>query len=207
MLSTVVKISNVTNLSDARYCAGMGVDMLGFSLDANDPNYVTPEKFKDIRSWIAGVQLVGETQTEDLDEISELLKKYPLDAIQVSVPAMIPFLVSELKIPILLRVDIDLTEPEGLSVLLSDWGSAVTYLLLESSRNTPVSTSWEQALKQLPSHTPVLLGFGLENIDQIQHFIGSLPIAGISLQGSEELRPGYKDYGMLMDILEALETD
>jgi len=34
-----------------------------------------------------------------------------------------------------------------------------------------------------------------------------LPIAGIALKGSEELRPGYTDYGELMDILESLETE
>jgi phosphoribosylanthranilate isomerase len=29
-LKTFVKVGCITNLSDARYCAGMGVDMLGF---------------------------------------------------------------------------------------------------------------------------------------------------------------------------------
>ena len=30
-LKTFVKVGNITNLSDARYCAGMGVDMLRIS--------------------------------------------------------------------------------------------------------------------------------------------------------------------------------
>ena len=59
MLKTVVKISNVTNLSDARYCAGMGVEMLGFSIDEAAETYVDLKKFNDIRSWIAGVQIVA----------------------------------------------------------------------------------------------------------------------------------------------------
>ncbi len=32
-LNTFVYIRDVDNLSDARYCAGMGVDMIGFRLD------------------------------------------------------------------------------------------------------------------------------------------------------------------------------
>ena len=76
-LKTLVKISNVTNLSDARYCAGMGVDMLGFSMDADSPDYIEPKKFAEIRGWVAGVQIVGETQSTDPDVIEQLLEVVP----------------------------------------------------------------------------------------------------------------------------------
>lgn len=207
MLSTVVKISNVTNLSDARYCAGMGVEMLGFTIDPEDPQYITPEKFMEIRSWIAGVQLVGETRSEDAYEILERLGQYPLDALEVSVPAMLPFLISELKIPVLLRVDLDKTAPADLPSLAVNYGSSFSYLLLDSSLNSSMSAEWEEAIRQVPAHTNLLLGFGLDDSETIRRYLSALPVAGISLRGSEELRPGYKDYGMLMDILESLETD
>lgn len=207
MLSTIVKISNVTNLSDARYCAGMGVEMLGFALDSNHSQYVTPEKFRDIRGWIAGVQLVGETDSQDPETIHQLLEQYPLDALQISVPEMVPFLSNQLQIPLMLKVDASGTSPEQLQGLLKTYGSSVSYLLLESSEETSVSAEWQETLKQLPSGANVLLGFGLETIEQIQEFVDTLPISGISLRGSEEIRPGYKDYGMLMDILEALEVE
>ncbi len=207
MLSTIVKISNVTNLSDARYCAGMGVEMLGFTLDSENPQYITPEKFGEIRSWIAGVQLVGETRSEDVQEILRLLEQYPLDALEIGVPAMVPFLISELSIPVLLRINIDEINPEDLRPLVRDYNSSVSYTLLESPQNMPLSTKWEEVIGQLPESANILLGFGLDDIEQIHYYLDTLPIEGISLRGSEELRPGYKDYGMLMDILEALETD
>ena len=207
MLSTIVKISNVTNLSDARYCAGMGVEMLGFTLDAENPQYIPPEKFSEIRSWIAGVQLVGETRSEDVDEILTLLDQYPLDALEIGVPAMVPFLVSELSIPILLRINTDDINPEELLPIVRDFNSSVAYTLLESRQNLPLSASWEDLIRQLPESAHILLGFGLDGIDQIHRCLDTLPIIGISLQGSDELRPGYKDYGMMMDILETLETD
>ena len=45
MLKTLIKVSNINNLSDARYCAGMGVEMLGFSMDE-----LSIEKFKEKKS-------------------------------------------------------------------------------------------------------------------------------------------------------------
>ena len=44
MLKTIVKVSEVNNLSDARYCAGMGVEYIGFSMDN-----VPFEKYKEMR--------------------------------------------------------------------------------------------------------------------------------------------------------------
>lgn len=207
MLSTIVKISNVTNLSDARYCAGMGVEMLGFTLDPENPQYITPDKFREIRSWIAGVQLVGETRSEDVHEILSLMEQYPLDALEIGVPAMIPFLISELSIPVLLRINIDEMSPDSLSSVIKDYSSSVSYILLESLQNAPLSAKWAETIGQMPLTANILLGFGLDDMDQIHHYLDTLPVTGISLRGSEELRPGYKDYGMLMDILEALETD
>ena len=54
MLKTKVKVSSIENLSDARYCAGMGVEWLGF------PLAMPVEKLEEIRNWLAGVQIVGE---------------------------------------------------------------------------------------------------------------------------------------------------
>ena len=46
-LKTFVKISGVNNLSDARYCAGMGVNQLGFNIEDKHPNYTDPQSFKE----------------------------------------------------------------------------------------------------------------------------------------------------------------
>ena len=47
-LSTIVKVGSIRNLSDARYCAGMMVDVLGFSINPNDKNYIKEEETQDI---------------------------------------------------------------------------------------------------------------------------------------------------------------
>ena len=59
-LKTFVKVGCITNLSDARYCAGMGVDMLGFRAVESQENYIKPSQFQEIRGWIAGPLVVAE---------------------------------------------------------------------------------------------------------------------------------------------------
>ena len=71
-LTTIVKVGNITNLSDARYCAGMGVDMLGFCFEKKSEQYIDPESYKEIIGWISGPQLVGEFDTNDETKILEL---------------------------------------------------------------------------------------------------------------------------------------
>ena len=51
-LKTFVKVSGINNLSDARYCSGMEVNQLGFSIEPSSPNYTDPEKFKEIKGWL-----------------------------------------------------------------------------------------------------------------------------------------------------------
>ena len=66
MLKTKVILSNVTNLSDARYASGMGVDYIGFNINPENDQYVTPEQVKMITEWLSGVSIIG--NIENLEE-------------------------------------------------------------------------------------------------------------------------------------------
>ena len=73
----VVYVSRITNLSDARYCAGMGVDMIGIVIDRNHPDYVSPQKYKEMIGWISGPRHVAEfTTTINIDQV---IKQYAVD--------------------------------------------------------------------------------------------------------------------------------
>ncbi len=207
MLKTFVKISNVTNLSDARYCAGMGVDMLGFSVDETSPYYILPKKYADMRGWIAGVRLVAESAESDPQKLLSTLADYDFDALQIENPDLLLYLKSELAKPLLLRVDVDHYEADELDALMSRYASEVEYFLLESATNTPLTDDWKAYLDALGRTYPMLLGFGLEVPSEVPELVSRLAIQGVTLRGSEEIRPGFKDFGALMDILEALEED
>ncbi|QRR03671.1 hypothetical protein [Dyadobacter sandarakinus] len=205
MLTKTVKISNVTNLSDARYCAGMGVEMLGFSIDEHAPNYIAPKKFEDICSWLAGVTLIAETSETDPHTILKVLESYPVHMIQVETPGLLNYLRSELNLPLILRINVDYYGPDELGSLLGRYEGEVAYFLLESDENTGLSSDWLQTLKNLSAEYPLLVGFGLDDEASVGELVEAVPNAGIALRGSEEIRPGYKDFGSMMDILEALE--
>ncbi len=154
MLSTFVKISNVTNLSDARYCAGMGVDMLGFSIDEILSSYVAPKKYAEIRAWVAGVQLVAESSETNPKKLLALLAEYEFDALQVEDPDLLVYLKSELDKPLLLRVDVDHYEADELDALMSRYASEVTYFLLESAHEAQLTDEWKDYLATLAKDYP-----------------------------------------------------
>ncbi|WP_159468375.1 hypothetical protein [Dyadobacter sp. 3J3] len=207
MLSRTVKISNVTNLSDARYCAGMGVEMLGFSIDEHSPNYISPKKFEEICSWLAGVQLVAETSQTDPELLLKVLAEYPVHYVQVESPDLLTYLQSELSLPLILRVSVDTYDTSDIYSILSRYGDSVAYFLLESDANTPLTEEWIQVLTELAKEYPILIGFGLDDEITVNKLTDTFPEIGIALRGSEEIRPGYKDFGSMMDILEALEEE
>ncbi len=202
MLCTLVKISNVTNLSDARYCAGMGVEWLGFSMDS-----LPVEKFQELRGWVSGVQIVGETESDDVARIAELVQQYQPEALQVTVPELLPSL-SLLGLPVLLRVDVAGQSPDGLAAMMAHHRAAVDYFLVESSDDfARLDDETRRTLDALAFRFPLLLGFGLTEFNVLEVLEEIPNLKGIALSGGDELRPGYKDFGEMMEVLERLEED
>lgn len=209
-LKTRVKISNVTNLSDARYCAGMGVDMLGFSMDADQPDYVAPGRFADIKGWVAGVQIVGETTATDPDVIEQLLETYQPDLLQVDEPALIPYLStlgsSDKRLALILRANLSQLTLEQLETLLPTAAAGAEYVLIESAVPVHIDDDLRATFRRLAARYPILLGVGI-TAQNVHDLLADLPVQGIALVGSNEERPGNKEFGELMDILEAIEEE
>ena len=76
-LKTKVKINRITNLTDARYCSGMYVDILGFCLEKGSPHFVSPTQFQEITGWISGIDYAAEFAEEDAYTIERTLAEYP----------------------------------------------------------------------------------------------------------------------------------
>src|SRR5688572_18265306 len=76
-LKTFVKLNSITNLTDARYGAGMYVNLLGFDLNGNTSNSITPDTFREITGWVSGVDFVGEFTHDSSLDLFEVLKGYP----------------------------------------------------------------------------------------------------------------------------------
>ena len=204
-LKTFVKISQVNNLSDARYCAGMGVEVIGFNLVPDTPQFVAPEKFSEITEWLSGVDFAGEFEGLALQDIQQLLQNYPLQYIQVKDQSLLPELSKE-GVPIIFKIDMDQeVDFSVLEKILEAHKEQVSYFLFEGLQDA-FDPALLQKILSLASEYPVLLGYGVspENLFKL---VDTYPIKGIALVGEEEIRTGYKDFDKLAEILELLEVD
>ena len=187
-LKTVVKVT-VNNLTDARYCAGMGVDLIGFSTEPDDPFYLSPKNFSEISEWLSGVNFVAETKG-----LSETFDSYAVDYVQITNPAEAN-LFNDKKI--ILEGDAD--DFRRWKAQLSAIENLVYIILVldgESDVNELINEFQE---------FPLLIGYDL-SIDDVQA-LAHTKATGVALKGSDEIKPGFKDFDELADILEVLEVD
>ncbi len=204
-LKTFVKISDISNLSDARYCAGMGVDVLGFRLDPNDPNSVDTAKFKSITEWIAGVGFAGEFYQSDVQTVKEVAKRYHLSYLQI-IPANFTHEIIDLKIPLIIEVKlVSNSSEEGLRDFMTQALPHVEFFLIHAD-DEALAENFLPTIKKLSTDFPLLLGCGITQ-DNINEIIATSSIKGIGMKGSEEIKPGFKDYDELADILQEIEEE
>ncbi len=198
-LKTLVKVSNITNLSDARYCAGMGVEMIGFVMDKHSADFISPEKMKEIKSWVAGVLVVGETQSTDYEEVKTFIETYEIDILQISAVSLLPQIV-DLGKRIILKLNFENDYFEDYLELYSQF---VEFFLVDGGE---LSDFARYTLREYTSKYPIVLDFGI-TADTINELLDEMSLHGIALKGTNELRPGSKDYDELRDILEIIEID
>jgi phosphoribosylanthranilate isomerase len=85
-----VKVGGITNLSEARYCAGMGCDYLGFRVGGKG---LSPKEFREIAGWVPGPQLVVEVDhLENPEEVARVLSELmpPLVQVEPGQVAIVP---------------------------------------------------------------------------------------------------------------------
>jgi len=205
-LKTFVKISSINNLSDARYCSGMQVNLMGFSLEENNKNFVSPTKFSEITGWLSGVEFVGEFTLSHPDRILELLQEYPdIQYVEIQEEIHLKMLVNTNYRLILKQ---KLNDHEDLVQLTKKADSYRNFniILLLSSETLKMNEAVIDQIKELSANCEVLLGFGFQ-ADNVIQIVEQTGIKGISLEGGDEIKPGLKDFDELAEVLESLETE
>ncbi len=203
-LSTSVIVNGINNLSDARYCAGMGVDIIGFNLKLDDPTRMEPAALKEITGWLAGVQLAGEFERAKPDIINEMADTFRLDLIQLDTPYLIDE-IEEINRPVIQKVFInkDTVENELLE-MMELYSPFVHAFIIYSTDFVAIDETNTKFLRVLASRFPIYLGFGLHQ-DNVNLALGQIKPTGIGLQGGHEIKPGLKDFDALQDIFEKIE--
>ena len=184
-LKTIVKVGNISNLSDARYCSGMGVDMLGFRVIEGQPSYIAPKAFQEIRGWISGPKVVAEIYgIDDLDKIPAIIENYAPEFFEMTLPEFKKF-GKDLPRPVIIKV--------GKASDITGTPDRISYVIADEKSD------------DIPSAFPILIK--PESKEQLQQDLNRKKIQGVALDGSAEERPGFKDYTDLADILEFLDED
>jgi phosphoribosylanthranilate isomerase len=203
-LKTTVLVNGINNLSDARYCAGMGADLMGFNLEENDPKHLTTDAFKEITGWVSGIQLVGEFEEMSAAKINEKAFELNLELIQLNKTYLIDE-IRKIEKPVIQKVFInkDTLETELLE-MLDLYKDDVAYFLIYSTDFTIIDETNIRLLRDLANLYKIIIGFGVvkQNLTAILEQIKPI---GLGLQGSDEIRPGLKTFDELEEIFEALE--
>jgi phosphoribosylanthranilate isomerase len=203
-LKALVKASEVNNLSDARYCAGMGVEMLGFCLDESHPKFIELARLREISVWVSGVKAVGEFVGDNILNINYLAEQLNLDFIQLN-HVIKPDLIKELKKPVILKLNFHSEKINELSEELKKYSEVVDIFLLESEQTDSVAR-YENILKEWCSGYKIILGFGIQK-EMIEDILNKIKPYGLEVKGGDEIKPGLKSFEELSEVLEALEID
>ena len=200
-LKTKVKINRITNLTDARYCSGMYVDVLGFSLEKEAPHYLSPSQFQEITGWISGTDYAAEFTDSDAFTIERQLADYPGITWIESGDLDTLFQLKSLGKKLIYRTSLD--EVESILPKLALLNQDQITLHLTSNENI-LTLDNEIFIKELASKVSLFLGFGInpENASALADIPG---LAGLAMDGGDEIKPGLRDFDQLGSILENLE--
>lgn len=203
-LTIPVILNSVNNLSDARYAAGMGVDLMGFEVEEGSERYVSPDLFKAITAWLSGVQTVASVSVLTPDAYARIQENYQPDFIQFeSIEGISQNDLSE--ISCIQKIVIpEGKEPETLKGIKQQMFNEANFILLELSD----WTDWKkhtEIISEVNAHHTILWALPIEKEDVA--LIQSIGLNGVGLKGGDEQRPGWKDLDQLIDILEALEEN
>ncbi|MFM8833919.1 MAG: hypothetical protein ACKOEV_09865 [Cytophagales bacterium] len=179
-LKTTVAVGNITNLSEARYCAGMGVQYLCFPAHRIDP-----KTFKEITGWVNGPTFI--VDFSQIENAQEAVHTYTTDHWLLSqIQCSKLHFSQEKKIFLDVRANVFPIEIDT---------SRVSFIVVQ-----------EEQLASFPremSEKLLVTGDTKSLISKIE----CASVNGIWLEGTEEQRPGLKDYSNLETVFERLEKE
>lgn len=195
MLKYPIFIPSITNLNDARYCAAMGVDTLGFCFDSSHKNYVEMPLFDAIRGWLSGVKIMAELNKIPAIEGAEIANSVQADYILAHHSVQNYALYTDIPViyQIILEENIPFDPPKN-SIYYID--SVIKTIDLKRDK-----AEFQHFAAQ---NCKIILGCGFDagNINEINNLY--LPF-GFGLYGENELTTGLKDYDLLGAVFDQIE--
>lgn len=202
-----VKICGLTNLEDARYCAGAGADYLGFIQYPPSPRYIDAAKAAEIIEWIYGPICVGVFVDADADTINRTADMAGFHQVQLHGDEH-PELCTRIDRPIIkaLRVVPGSTADE-MRFDMERYAPYVDAFLLDTydatlRGGTGTTFDWSVA-RALSCDYPILLSGGLGAGNVADAVLEVQPL-GVDASSRLEAEPGKKDLPLIDAFFTAL---
>ena len=204
-LALPVLVRGINNLSDARYCAGMGAQGLIFTLDANLPGAIDAATARELAGWVAGVDIIGEFGHVAGPEINRLVEECGLTGVLLRLDRDRQALPEGLAVPALIEV------PSTVIINQAHYAAAIADLtaalpagfafFTEAPQPYPADYAyWHTLARQAPLWLAAPTD-PTQAAETAQH----VHPAGLILAGGDEIKPGLRDFTELEAVFEALE--
>ena len=209
---TRVKICGITRLEDARYCAAMGADYLGFVQHPESPRYVAPATAKEIIEWSVGPEPVGVFVNREADEVIATCEAGGFTHAQLhghETPETCEAVrAAGLNVIKAFGVVSDAAS-EQVRALVEPYLGVVDYLLLDTHDTslwggTGESFNWRLA-RDLATDVPLFLAGGI-SADNVAEAIDTMRPFAVDLSSSVEEAPGVKDFDKLGAFFDAVRA-
>lgn len=204
----LLKASSITNLSDARYFASYGINMIGFCFDPQSADFMNPFKVKEISGWIEGPKIVGEFKNLSVEAINETIISQNLHYAQINLADISPEHAPINSVPLIVEIAVVAeTNFNEVAIQLEKKFCNEDFVLLNL---TALSSLHETALnnfvKNICSRYPTLLdyNFSSENVSAI---VQQFNPTGICLHGSHEEKTGTKSFEALDALMSAIQEE
>ena len=196
-LKYFVHVSSINNLSDARYCSGMMVNSLGFDLDKESKTKLPLENINEICKWVNGVDFVGEFNNSQSNYINEVINELDFNYISVNISNTIKSIDFDHQKIIIVLPEPNLISPGTNNYLRDNFPESRT-LIIDNLTKDSISK-----LELLTDNYEIIIN-PLETINITKSILNKYDL-GLLLKGSQEIKPGYKDYDSISDYLDAID--
>ncbi len=193
-----LKLSSITNLSDARFAAAAGINYIGFCFDTSSADLIPPLKAREIIDWTSGSHVVGEFGNQDKEEITTIAELLQVDILELN-NSMLPDELGVFEFPIIKVVDCAWFSANQIQTELKAYDTYVQAFRIKN---------WEQVMQQNPTlldpwKEKVFLELG-DSFSSIEALLNQIKPFGLSIHGGHEDRVGLRDFDELNNLLERL---
>jgi phosphoribosylanthranilate isomerase len=202
-----IKICGVTNVKDARACAELGADMIGFNFYPQSPRYIEPEIAGQIVERMPrSAHAVGIFVDASADEIRNTAKRAGIESVQLHgdfSPETCRELAREFRVIRAFHTEAKF-QPEDAGAF-PDCDVLLDAHHVELRGGTGVTCDWSAARATLPFTRFLILSGGL-NAQNVAQAIAAVAPHAVDVCSGVESAPGVKDYRTIEKFIAAVRT-